>query len=318
MLLFAIAEPERARARVFALGRLLSNALGAGAALLGACACATSSPPRPSHGAAESAPLFDFASPRRVADIARTETAPPQEVPLAASATDALAADDAWRFELRPYLWVPQVEGKVARGAGVSDFGSSGASGPVDTLVNTLVIHGEAKVGPISLFGELDFLRLERDVSSSAGSLEIEFSQTILELGQAYEIVREDLGALGTLGVEPLGGVRAHFLRARVRERSTGDRLSGTESWADLFLGARFRAGATDGLGLIGRFDAGAGGADATWNAVTGMDWPFSSFASLNAGYRWLSIDYDSGTGSQRLVYDIRFDGPFFGVSFRF
>ncbi|MBL8900107.1 MAG: hypothetical protein JNM84_20930 [Planctomycetes bacterium] len=318
MLLFASTEPRGACARLFVLGRLLSNALGASAALLGASACSTGTPPRPSRGADLLAPEYEFASPRRVADSAHAETAPPQEVPLAASAPVAPPADEEWRFELRPYLWVPEAEGKVARGAGASDLGSSASSGPVDTFVNTLVIHGEAKVGPISIFGELDFLRLERDVSSSAGELEIEFSQTIVEIGQAYELVREDLGSLGTLGVEPLGGVRAHFLRAQVRERSSGDRRSGTESWADLFLGARFRAGATDGLGLIGRFDAGAGGADATWNAAAGIDWPFSSFASLNAGYRWLSIDYDSGTGSQRLVYDVLFAGPFFGLSFRF
>ncbi len=248
----------------------------------------------------------------------RAQTSPPQDQAIAASAREAAPADDDWSFELRPFLWVTGARGKVAQGAGADDYGGSGRSSAVDVLVNTLVIHGEAKAGPISLFGELDFLRLERDSSSSAGELEIEFSQTILELGQAYEIVREDLGSLGTLGVEPLGGIRAHFLRAQVRERSSGDRRSSEESWADLFLGMRFRLGATDGLGLIGRFDAGAGGTDATWNAVTGIDWPVSSFASLNAGYRWLSIDYDSGSGGDRLVYDILFRGPFFGLSFRF
>jgi hypothetical protein len=114
--------------------------------------------------------------------------------------------------------------------------------------------------------------------------LDIEFPRTILELGQACEVVRADLGSLGARGVEPLGGVWARFLSGEVRERSSGDQRSGRESRADLLLGLRLRAGPADGLGLIGRFDAGAGGADATWDAVTGIDWPLSGFASSSAG----------------------------------
>jgi hypothetical protein len=103
-----------------------------------------------------------------------------------------------------------------------------------------------------------------------------------------------------------------------VRPPGTGNNASGDEAWVDAFGGMRFRIGADEGPGVFGRFDAGAGGSDATWNALVGLDWRIGGWLAFTGGYRWLSIDYSSGSGNDRVVYDILALGPFLGISFRF
>jgi hypothetical protein len=59
--------------------------------------------------------------------------------------------------------------------------------------------------------------------------------------------------------------------------------------------------------------DAGTGSSDLTWQALAGIGYSFK-WGDLRFAYRHLSIDMSGG----KLIQDMRFSGPAFGVSFRF
>jgi opacity protein-like surface antigen len=44
----------------------------------------------------------------------------------------------------------------------------------------------------------------------------------------------------------------------------------------------------------------------------------FTDHFSLEAGYRWLDMDYSTGDGTDRFVYDVLTQGPIGGLAFRF
>jgi hypothetical protein len=46
--------------------------------------------------------------------------------------------------------------------------------------------------------------------------------------------------------------------------------------------------------------------------------WQFAKWGSLQAGYRFFSIDYETGSGRDRFKYDVLYRGPQVEVTFRF
>jgi hypothetical protein len=59
--------------------------------------------------------------------------------------------------------------------------------------------------------------------------------------------------------------------------------------------------------------DAGAGGSDFTWQAMASLGYGFG-WGYLNAGWRHLDVDYDSGS----LKLDAYLTGPFLAAEFDF
>jgi hypothetical protein len=51
---------------------------------------------------------------------------------------------------------------------------------------------------------------------------------------------------------------------------------------------------------------------------VSCLDWRFAKWGSLQAGYRWLSMNYETGSGVNRFKYDMLIQGPQIGVTFHF
>jgi hypothetical protein len=230
-------------------------------------------------------------------------------------------AEKTWHIEVVPYLWAPAMHGQV---------GAQGSTVPVginqseildimkDDLEGAFVTHGEFAKDRFRFLADFSYINLESSTSTPLGRFESDMEQIIAELGVAYQVVDEDLGDGYRLSIEPLVGARFNYLDTEVELRGSGREESGDQWWVDGFGGARFRVGAEEGPGVFGRFDAGAGGSDATWNALVGMDWRIGGWLAFTGGYRWLSIDYSSGSGDDRIVYDILALGPFLGISFRF
>ncbi len=60
----------------------------------------------------------------------------------------------------------------------------------------------------------------------------------------------------------------------------------------------------------------GAGGSDLTWSAYALVGWQFTDWGSLNAGYKWLAYDYETGSGPSRFSWDVTYQGPIAGLVF--
>jgi hypothetical protein len=55
-----------------------------------------------------------------------------------------------------------------------------------------------------------------------------------------------------------------------------------------------------------------------TWQAFPYVNWQLSQRCSLQAGYRWVYVDYETGSGANEFKYDVLTEGPQIGVTFRF
>jgi len=91
-----------------------------------------------------------------------------------------------------------------------------------------------------------------------------------------------------------------------------------SEEWWDGFGGVRLghEFGAKKEWSVSGRADVGAGGSDLTWSAYALVGWQFTDWGSLNAGYKWLAYDYDTGSGPSRFSWDVTYQGPIAGLVF--
>lgn len=95
---------------------------------------------------------------------------------------------------------------------------------------------------------------------------------------------------------------------------------SGTQDWWDPIIGTRIslplgKKFSFDVTGDIGGFGAGS---DLTWQAYPCFNWQVTKWASLQAGYRWLYTDYETGSGVNRFKYDMLTQGPQLGFTLHF
>jgi len=95
---------------------------------------------------------------------------------------------------------------------------------------------------------------------------------------------------------------------------------SGTQDWWDPIVGANLSLPLSKKFSFNVRGDIGGFGvgSDLTWQAFPYLSWQFTRWGSLQAGYRWLYMDYETGSGTSHFKYDMLNQGPQLGVTFSF
>jgi hypothetical protein len=118
---------------------------------------------------------------------------------------------------------------------------------------------------------------------------------------------------------EPLVGVRYNNLNADIIGPS-GRNPSGTQDWWDPIVGANLTLPLAKSFSFNVRGDIGGFGvgSDLAWQAFPYFDWRFANWGSLQLGYRWLSTDYETGSGASRFKYDMLIHGPHIGFTVHF
>lgn len=140
--------------------------------------------------------------------------------------------------------------------------------------------------------------------------IDVGFDQWLVQPAVEYEL---------TPWLSPYAGARGLRLTGEIRG-PRGNSGSSTQVWWDPIVGAEVRLPATGKFRLRLRGDLGGFGAG---SRISGqiepvLDWRVSRRLSLQAGYRWLYADYESGSGRETFRYDLVTQGPQFGATFRF
>lgn len=235
--------------------------------------------------------------------------------------SDSLGPSSNWQIDLLTYAWVPGLDGKVSvagRTVPVSESVGDSFESLVEHFKFAFTGHIEARRGRLVLIGDLMYVALEDDNvrSQLVGPGEIRFQQGIGELGAAFTVIDETFGAGGQrVRIEPLAGIRGYYFNIELDFPFAGIDRSGSEKWADGFVGVQSLVDFTDRLGMYARFDIGAGGSDRVWNLILAGKWRVTDHATLYAGYRWLDIDYSDGPAFE---FDVRMAGPFVGFGWSF
>ncbi|UCD53187.1 MAG: hypothetical protein JSW27_11195 [Phycisphaerales bacterium] len=151
-------------------------------------------------------------------------------------------------------------------------------------------------------------------LAASKSGVDAELDQWIVEPALSYKVCRE---------FEPLVGVRYNNISGEIKGPGvlpTPRIPTGTQDWWDPIVGADFHLplAAKWSLNLRGDIGGFGAGSDLTWQAFPYVSWQFAKRGSLQAGYRWLYTDYETGSGADEFRYDVLSQGLQLGLTLNF
>lgn len=222
-----------------------------------------------------------------------------------------------WKHTITPYLMAAHLEGTSGVGGLNADIDLN-ASDIFSNLDFGAMLAYRAETENWAVMTDFIYMKLGASQTSAGENLRarVNLEQTTMQLDVARRLSEHfelTLGArywdvdttvqltgLGPIGIDVRG--------------QAGD------SWVDPVLGLRFTYPFNDRWALLGKGDIGGFGigSDFTWHATVGLNWATSDRISVTLLYRYLAVDYESGSGASRFALDISEAGPGMGVSFKF
>ena len=252
---------------------------------------------------------------------------------------ESASPSDDWQFSFQPYFWFLSIDAE-----GTISGSQRSLSADVDLSFGDVMDHidfgamGRMEVwkGKWGLTFDGLFMNLSADKSFSGFrgvdfDLDVDVRLGTADFGLAYRLFEQRFGNENkqSLAFEPYGGLRYAYLREKVDLTvdipgvgSAGRTLGTSEDWVEPFVGGRVIWGLNDKLAINIAGDAGGFGigsaSDLTWQIKGGVDYKLSENMTLNAGYRYLELDYSRGSGANEFGIDLRAKGPFVGLKLLF
>ncbi|MFW2365068.1 MAG: hypothetical protein ACN4GW_01520 [Desulforhopalus sp.] len=237
---------------------------------------------------------------------------------LVCLATQSVFAEDNktpsnWKFDLAPfYLWAVTVDGDVTigpKGGNVTlDFGDI-----FDNLQSAFIVHFETLYkDKYGLLFDINFISIGQNETLPEFSVDLDLEATVAELAPFYRWNNGD----HTFDV--LAGILYSQVETDAKVSTLPTDISVSEDWVDPYLGVRWgwsfaENWATSIKGAIGGFGVSS---DFIWEGAALLSWQPWKHVHILAGYRAVGIDYETGSGLSRFVYDVTLSGPVFGINF--
>jgi len=244
---------------------------------------------------------------------------------LLANPSGAGAATDEWQFEVTPYLFASGMDGTVGVRGYKSDVDMS-FSDIWDTLDMAFLGVFTAQKGPWSFALDGMYFKLKDEGSKTVtgpggvvsinGELDLTAKMYLVQGSVGYRVLDDAtkvdvLGAVRYIEIDLDADVEIAFTPP-IFSGSAGGK--GSESWADVVVGARVLHPLSEKVSLLGYADIGGGGSDLTYQLLGGVNWTFSENLTAKLGYRYLSWDYEDGGNK----WDMAISGPYIGLGIRF
>lgn len=232
-----------------------------------------------------------------------------------ANAGESSDAGD-WKFNLAPfYLWAVAMDGEMTTGTTgptpiVAEF-----SDIVSGLEALFTVHFEGmhKVGWGFLI-DASYINIGDQQLTPDGTLDVDFTTVMTEVAAVYRF------SLGANALDLIGGIRYYSLENDVNligfPPGYPNRVKMSQDWLDAMVGARYIWFIKDKWNFKARGDIGLGGSDLSWNLAGLFEYQPRKHVSLLAGYRYMSIDYEDGSGADLFKYEVTMHGPLLGVNF--
>ena len=247
---------------------------------------------------------------------------------------DANNLSKDWEIRLMPYFWLPSMKADSTIN-GVTGTVDLSEQDVLDDLEFTAMGRMEAWKDKWGLSFDGVFMNLGASESFQGRRASADAAADV-RLGMAdfalmNRLFEKSFGDNNQqkLTFEPYGGLRYGYLRQKVdlnvdipRLGSVGQTFGTSEDWVEPFVGGRLIWDLNDKVALNVRGDAGGFGigsaSDLTWQIVGGMDYKFTKNIILNAGYRYVDLDYSHGSGSDEFGIHLKAQGPIIGLTILF
>jgi len=221
-----------------------------------------------------------------------------------------------WEFNLAPfYLWAVSMDGEMTTGTTttpvVADFKDLASALEV---IFTVHFEGMHKAG-WGFLVDVNYLTLNDQQTMPSPvpvSLDIDFTSVLTELAGIYRF------SLGENAFDVIGGARYYSLEPEINITSTlplPSKIDKTQDWWDAMIGGRYIWTINEKWNFMARGDVGFFGSDLTWNVIGLFEFQPWKHVSLLAGYRYMDIDYEDGSGANLFKYDMIMHGPLLGVN---
>jgi hypothetical protein len=237
---------------------------------------------------------------------------------LAANRANAQSPDSAKKYKvyLEPYLMTPSLSGTV----GVNNLPNTFICVPASELLKHLqfagMLYAEVHNNTWAFSSDFFYADLSEDASSKNGVISgtADLKQIIWELEALHRV---------NPWLEAGLGARINSIENGLSVTSTigGINKSGskTSTWVDPLIIARARKWTDNNKWLFSlRADIGGFGIGSTfaWQLEPDIFFRASRLLQIGLGYRALSSDYSTGSGSDRFLYDMDEYGPVLRIGF--
>ncbi len=239
---------------------------------------------------------------------------------VAASLSSAGAGAQEVHGSATIYGWLPWMDADTTSKSGAVAATTSLSAGDVlDALDFAFMAAGEIHYGRFGLLQDVVYADLSNSGNlsgQSASKVNVGTQMLLSTTAFGYRVYDQD-----GWQIEPYAGARYVSLETDVKVTGGGPlgrvRAAGVDlNWWDPIIGIRGRAPITQKLSASGFADIGGFGAGSkfSWEIFAGLDYAVTPRISAAAGFRYLSIDYESDRADLKLhTY-----GPLLGATFRF
>jgi hypothetical protein len=219
------------------------------------------------------------------------------------------AGPNEWTFDVSVYGLALGMSGDLGIGPVTADL-DVGVDDVLDNLEFGFMGSARVGYGPWAFRTEGLFIGLQ----ASKNGVTAELDQWMVEPTLSYRLSKY---------VAPFVGARYNHLTGELRGPGvlpTPRIPTGSQDWWDPILGADLGLPLGKGFSLELRGDVGGFGvgSDLTWQVFPYVNYRFAKWGSLQAGYRWLYMDYETGSGADRFEYDILNQGAQLGFTIHF
>jgi hypothetical protein len=250
------------------------------------------------------------AATRRILVIVALASAPAAPAALTAqSAAGAGPEADRLEWTVAPYLLVPTMSG--------------------DITVRNQTIGVDADPGDIFdklQFGAMLYIQVRKGdwggaVDGIYMNLEQHGAKTNATAGAKQGAVEVSVFRRLTPALDALVGARVNILESSLDLPTLGVSVSDTKTWVDPLIGVLLHlpTGQSRWMAAM-RADIGGFGVGSTlaYQLYPTIGYQVSHLISLHAAYRYLNMDYETGSGSDHFHYDMSIFGPELGLAFHF
>lgn len=236
---------------------------------------------------------------------------------LLAGLATPLCAQGGWSFDVAPYLLAPHMNGTSSVLGQTIDVDSS-PSDIFNSLDFGAMLYLEASNGvwAFSLDGIYMDLGEDGQLPITGRAIEVDIRQLAIEGAVLRRVTPwAEVGA-GVL----LNSIKRGLYVAPGDSILPGQDQSATDTWVDPAIVARLEAPLEGAwrLGFKGEVGGFGLGSDLLWQVRPVVGYRFSRLFEFSLAYRAISVDYESGSGTDRFVYDVVTFGPEIGFIFKF
>jgi hypothetical protein len=231
------------------------------------------------------------------------------------------AAPSPWSFRLTPSLWVASLDGKVGVRSNLPpanvDVGFDQIFKALDWFPPPVMLGGEVRYGRFGFVSDFIYLGLEDSSGITRGPIsakaDVHLNFAIWTFGGSYRVIENDPVTLDLLAGGRFWGLDGE---SKLSGPFAVRKGSGSEIWVDPIIGISGRVGLGSGFALQAEADVGGFGlvADIDWQVMGTLQYQVSDSITLDAGYRYLAVDYKNGG----FLFDVALSGPIIGASIRF